>query len=83
MANRVTHNAYILEPTVDSSGWVAACADGSIMISWENQRFIGTLNVMLGAVPSNTQEQKEHMDKMGELVEWLSRYHFDKMHIDD
>lgn len=71
---------YILECTADHTGWVAGYADGSMVITWDDQRFMCTLSIMIDTIPLEAEDTKFHMEKMGELVEWLSEYHFEKMH---
>jgi hypothetical protein len=81
MKRTITNVQYIVESTADKVGWVAGYPDGSMVITWDHQRFINTIQVMVDTVPQTADEQKCHMDKMGNLVEWLSEHHFEKMHI--
>jgi hypothetical protein len=73
---------FILEQTNDKSGWVAAYQDGSLVICWDDKKFIKTLSLMFDAVPDTDAEQRIHMNKVDNLVEWLSANHFEKMHIE-
>lgn len=71
---------YILEATADCSGWVAGYPDGSMFVTWDDQRFMKTLSIMIDLVPQKLDDQQYLMEKMELLVEWLSEHHFEKMH---
>lgn len=71
---------YILEATAEHRGWVAGYPDGCMVVTWDDQRFMETLGIMVDTVPLAVEDTRFHMKKMGRLVEWLSEYHFEKMH---
>ncbi|RYF22154.1 MAG: hypothetical protein EOO42_09280 [Flavobacteriales bacterium] len=75
-----TNSFYILEQTYDGTGWVAAHKDGSMVITWEDMDFMKTIHVMFTNMPDDENEKQAHLLKMELLVEWLSEYHFEKMH---
>lgn len=71
---------YILEKTCDNKGWVAGFNDGSMVITWDDMQFMKTIHIMFSNLPNDDEETNVQLGKMEELVEWLSEYHFEKMH---
>lgn len=75
-----TRFKFILECTADHASWVAGYPDGSMVVTWDNQVFMKTLNIMVDKPPQTAEEKRSQMDKISCLIDWLSEYHFEKMH---
>lgn len=71
---------YILEPTYDGKGWVAADVSCDMIISWDNMNFMNTIKVMFASAPEDEIEKEKHLKEMEVLVKWLSKYHFEKLY---